>query len=140
MKRSVTSGSSPFSDGKTNASGDWRAEMLANIRALIHEADPEMIEERKWAKATNPGGVPVFSHSGIVCTLETYRTAVKLTFAKGASLKDPARLFNSSLEGNARSVIDIHEGDSIDEKALKDLIRIAAAFNSRSPARSTGAK
>jgi hypothetical protein len=112
-----------------NAHGDWRGKTLARVRALIHEADPEIVEEQKWAKATNPGGVPVFSHNGIVCTLETYKTAVKLTFAKGASVKDPAGLFNSSLEGNARRAIDIHEGDKINEKALKDLIRAAVALN-----------
>lgn len=108
--------------------GDWRGKTLAKVRMIIHEADPEIVEEWKWAKATSPG-VPVFSHDGIVCTGETYKSAVKLTFAKGASLKDPGRLFNSSLEGNVRRAIDIHEGDKINEKALKDLIRAAVALN-----------
>ena len=112
-----------------NKLGDWRGKTLAHVRALIHEADPDIIEEQKWAKATNPGGVPVFSHHGIVCTLETYKSAVKLTFAKGASLKDPAGLFNSSLDGNARRAIDIHQTDKINEKAFKDLIRSAVALN-----------
>jgi hypothetical protein len=108
--------------------GDWRGKMLARVRTLIHEADPEIVEEWKWAKATSPG-VPVFSHGGIVCTGETYKNVVKLTFAKGAQLKDPSRLFNSSLEGNVRRAIDIHEGEKINEPALKDLIRAAAALN-----------
>ena len=112
-----------------NKLGDWRGKTLAHVRALIHEADPDIIEEQKWAKATNPSGVPVFSHNGIVCTLETYKSAVKLTFAKGASLKDPAGLFNSSLDGNARRAIDIHQTDKINEKAFKDLIRSAVALN-----------
>jgi len=90
------------------------------------------VEEQKWAKATNPGGVPVFSHNGIVCTLETYKSAVKLTFAKGASIEDPAGLFNSSLEGNARRAIDVREGDKINEKAFKELVRAAAGLNARS--------
>jgi len=112
-----------------NKLGDWRGKTLAHVRALIHEADPDIIEEQKWAKATNPSGVPVFSHNGIVCTLETYKTSVKLTFAKGASLNDPARLFNSSLDGNARRAIDIQQTDKINEKAFKDLIRSAVALN-----------
>jgi hypothetical protein len=113
----------------TDAS-DWRGETLARIRTLIKEADPEMIEERKWRKASNAmAGVPVWSHNGIVCTGETYKSVVKMTFAKGASLKDPSGLFNSSLEGNERRAIDIHEGDKIDEKALKALIRAAVALN-----------
>jgi hypothetical protein len=98
------------------------------VRAIIHAGDPEIVEEWKWAKATSPG-TPVFSHGGMVCTGETYKNVVKLTFAKGASLKDPAGLFNSSLEGNARRAIDIHEGDKINEAALKDLIRAAVALN-----------
>ena len=109
---------------------DWRAEMLSRIRALIKEADPEMIEERKWKKPSNGMiGVPVWSHDGIVCTGETYKKAVKVTFAKGASLKDPSGLFNSSLEGNVRRAIDFHEGDKLREKPLKALIRAAVALN-----------
>ncbi len=98
------------------------------MRDIIHQADPEIVEEWKWVKATSPG-TPVFSHAGIVCTGETYKNAVKMTFAKGAALKDPSGLFNSSLEGNVRRAIDIHEGDKIDEAALKDLIRAAVALN-----------
>ena len=129
MKTSVPSGSASTAiDEKIAQLGDWRGEMLAKVRTIIHAADPEIVEEWKWAKATSPG-VPVFSHGGIVCTGETYKTAVKLTFAKGASLKDPAKLFNSSLEGNVRRAIDIHEGDQLNEKALKDLIRAAVALN-----------
>ena len=110
---------------------DWREGTLARMRALILEADPEMIEERKWRKPSNAmAGVPVWSHHGIVCTGETYKKAVKLTFAKGASLKDPARLFNSSLEGNARRAIDIPEGEEVDAAAFKALIREAVALNS----------
>ena len=99
------------------------------MRALILEADPEMIEERKWAKATNPAGVPVWSHGGIVCTGETYKNSVKLTFAQGASLPDPSRLFNASLEGNTRRAIDIHEGEQVDERAFKTLVKAAVARN-----------
>jgi hypothetical protein len=102
--------------------------MLAKVRKIIHAADPEIVEEWKWVKATNPG-TPVFSHDGIVCTGETYKNVVKMTFAKGAALKDPSRLFNSSLDGNVRRAIDIHEGDKIDEAALKALIRAAVALN-----------
>jgi hypothetical protein len=102
--------------------------MLAKVRGIIHEADPEIVEERKWVKPTSPG-TPVFSHGGIVCTGETYKNVVKMTFAKGAALKDPKGLFNSSLEGNVRRAIDIHEGDKIDEAALKELIRAAVALN-----------
>ena len=98
------------------------------MRAIIHEADPEIVEEWKWVKPTSPG-TPVFSHGGIVCTGETYKNVVKMTFAKGAALKDPSGLFNSSLEGNVRRAIDIHEGDKVDEAALKDLIRAAVALN-----------
>ncbi len=115
-------------DNKIKELGDWRGKVLAQVRTIIHQADPEIVEEWKWAKATNPG-TPVFSHGGIVCTGETYKNAVKLTFAKGASLKDPKRLFNSSLEGNVRRAIDIHEGEKINEAALKDLIRAAVALN-----------
>jgi hypothetical protein len=107
---------------------DWRGEKLALIRRLIHEADPAIVEEWKWVKAKSPG-TPVWSHDGIVCTGETYQQVVKLTFAKGASLQDPAGLFNSSLEGNVRRAIDLHEGDEIDERAFKSLVRAAAALN-----------
>ena len=107
---------------------DWRGKMFAKVRELIHAADPEIVEEWKWVKPTNPG-TPVWSHGGIVCTGETYKNVVKMTFAKGAKLKDPARLFNSSLDGNVRRAIDIHEGDKIDETALKDLIRAAVSLN-----------
>ena len=107
---------------------DWRGAMLGRLRALIKQADPGVVEEWKWAKASSPG-VPVWSHGGIICTGETYKSIVKLTFAKGASLDDPARLFNSSLGGNTRRAIDIHEGDTIDEAAFKALIRAAVALN-----------
>ena len=119
---------SALMDKKINELGDWRGKMLAKVRDIIHRADPKIVEEWKWAKATSPG-VPVFSHGGIVCTGETYKNAVKLTFAKGAALKDPSRLFNSSLEGNVRRAIDIHEGDRINEGALTNLIRAAVALN-----------
>jgi hypothetical protein len=115
-------------DEKIKELGDWRGKMLAKVRGIVHAADPEIVEEWKWAKATSPG-VPVWSHGGIVCTGETYKNAVKLTFAKGAALKDPSSLFNSSLEGNVRRAIDIHEGDKVDAAALKDLIRAAVALN-----------
>ena len=108
---------------------DWRGKTLAKIREIIHQADPEIVEELKWVKPTSPAGTPVFSHGGIVCTGETYKNVVKMTFAKGASLPDPSRLFNSSLDGNIRRAIDIHEGDKIDEAALQDLIRAAVALN-----------
>jgi hypothetical protein len=109
--------------------GDWRGEMLARLRRLIREADPDVIEEVKWRKPSNPAGVPVWSHGGIICAGETYKDKVKLTFARGASLKDPSGLFNSSLEGNVRRAIDFQEFDKIDEKALKTLIRAAVALN-----------
>ena len=129
MKKTVRPESaSAFIDAKINELGDWRGKMLAKVREIIHEADPEIVEERKWAKATSPGP-PVFSHDGIVCTGETYKNVVKITFAKGASLPDPKRLFNSSLEGNVRRAIDIHEGEKINEAALKDLIPAAVALN-----------
>jgi hypothetical protein len=115
-------------DKKIRQLGDWRGKTLAKVRELIREADPKIVEEWKWAKATNPG-TPVWSHDGIVCTGETYKNVVKMTFAKGAALKDPSRLFNSSLDGNVRRAIDIHEGDKLDEAALKDLIRAAVALN-----------
>jgi hypothetical protein len=122
-------------DEKIKQLGDWRGKTLARVRTIIHQADPEIIEEWKWAKATNPG-TPVFSHGGIVCTGETYKNVVKLTFAKGASLNDPAGLFNSSLEGNVRRAIDIHEGEKINEAALKDLIRAAVVLNLKDKAKS----
>jgi hypothetical protein len=115
--------SSAFIDEKIKELGDWRGKMLAKVRGIIHQADPEIEEEWKWR------GTPVFSHGGIVCTGETYKDAVKMTFAKGAALKDPSGLFNSSLDGNVRRAIDIHEGDQVDEAALKDLIRAAVALN-----------
>ena len=134
-ERTVTvESASAFIDEKIKQLGDWRGRALARVRGIIHEADPEIVEELKWAKAASPG-TPVFSHAGIVCTGETYKNAVKLTFAKGAALKDPSRLFNSSLEGNVRRAIDIHEGDKIDEAALKDLIRAAVALNLESKMR-----
>lgn len=119
---------SAFIDNKVKELGDWRGKTLAKVRGIIHAADPEIVEEWKWAKATSPG-TPVWSHGGIVCTGETYKGVVKLTFAKGAALKDPSHLFNSSLEGNVRRAIDIHEGDEVDETALKDLVRAAVALN-----------
>jgi len=125
MKKSAsTKGESPsrLIDTRIKELGDWRGKMLSRLRALIKQADPEVVEEWKW-------GIPVWSHAGIICTGETYKDKVKTTFAKGASLKDPSRLFNSSLEGNVRRAIDIHEGDKIDEKALKALIRAAVALN-----------
>ena len=109
--------------------GSWRGATLAHARRLIQEADPEVVEEWKWEKATSPG-VPVWSHEGILCTGEAYKQAVKLTFARGAALEDPAKLFNASLEGNVRRAIDFHEGDKINEPAFKELIRAAVAANS----------
>jgi len=109
--------------------GDWRGEMLSRLRALIKQADPEVVEECKWKKPSNPEGVPVWSHDGMICTGETHKSVVKMTFAKGAFLEDPAGLFNSSLEGNLRRAIDFHEGDRVNEKALKALIRAAVALN-----------
>ena len=114
---------------KTNANEDWREKTLDKVRQLIKAADPKIVEERKWAKAATPDGVPVWSHDGMVCTGETYKNFVKVTFAKGASLKDPKKLFNSSLEGNARRAIDIHEGETINESAFKVLIKEAVALN-----------
>jgi hypothetical protein len=119
---------SAFIDLKIRELGDWRGKTLAKVRAIIHAADPEIVEEWKWVKPTSPG-TPVFSHGGIVCTGETYKNVVKMTFAKGSALQDPSGLFNSSLEGNVRRAIDIHEGDKVDEAALKDLIRAAVALN-----------
>src|SRR5450755_2740786 len=119
---------SGFIDQRIMELGDWRGKMLAKVRTIIHQAAPEIVEEWKWVKPTSPG-TPVFSHGGIVCTGETYKNVVKMTFAKGAALKDPSGLFNSSLDGNVRRAIDIHEGDKVDEAALKDLIRAAVALN-----------
>jgi len=116
-------------DGRRRGTSDWRVQTLAKVRAIIQAADPEVVEERKWVKAATPEGVPVWSHGGILCTGETYKNLVKLTFAKGASLKDPSHLFNSSLDGNVRRAIDIHEHDRIDEAALKKLIQAAVALN-----------
>src|SRR5437899_10715617 len=124
MKRSVpVESASAFIDERIKALGDWRGKMLAKVREIIHAADPEIVEEWKWM------GTPVWSHAGLVCTGETYKDAVKMTFAKGAALKDPSGLFNSSLDGNVRRAIDIHEGEKVDEAALKDLIRAAVALN-----------
>jgi hypothetical protein len=130
--------SSGASEGKTASEliskkieelGDWRGQMLARVREIVLGADPEIVEEWKWAKAASPG-TPVWSHGGIVCTGETYKSVVKMTFAKGAALKDPAGLFNSSLEGNVRRAIDIREGEKVNEKALRELVRAAVALNS----------
>ena len=127
MKRPVpVEYASEFIDAKINELADWRGKTLAQVRAIIHEADSEIVEEWKWM------GTPVFSHGGIVCTGETYKNVVKMTFAKGAALNDPAGLFNSSLDGNVRRAIDIHEGEKIDEAALKALIRAAVALNLKS--------
>ncbi len=115
-------------DEKIKELGDWRGKTLAKVRDIIHEADPEIVEEWKWAKLSSPG-TPVFSHGGIVCTGETYKNVVKMTFAKGAALRDPSGLFNSSLDGNVRRAIDIHEDDKVNEAALRDLIRAAVALN-----------
>ena len=117
-------------DARIDELGDWRGKTLARVRELIHEADPDIVEEFKWAKKTSPG-TPVWSHDGIVCTGESYKAIVKLTFAKGASLDDPANLFNSSLDGNTRRAIDIAESEEINEPALKDLIRAAVALNTK---------
>jgi hypothetical protein len=126
--KSPTESASASIDEKINELGDWRGKMLAKVREIIHQADPEIVEEWKWVKPTSPG-TPVWSHGGIVCTGETYKNAVKMTFAKGAALPDPSGLFNSSLEGNVRRAIDIHEGEKIDAAALKGLIRAAVALN-----------
>ncbi|MGH7651635.1 MAG: DUF1801 domain-containing protein [Gemmatimonadaceae bacterium] len=130
---SKTGGSdSRLLDARIRELGDWRGETLAQVRRLIKEADPNVVEEMKWKKASNPAGVPVWSDDGMICTGESYKSAVKLTFAKGAQLKDPKRLFNSSLEGGTRRAIDLHEGDEIDETAFKALIREAVASNQSS--------
>jgi hypothetical protein len=128
-------------DARIKELDDWRGETLARIRRLIKEADPDVVEEVKWRKPSNAMlGVPVWEHDGIICTGETYKAIVKLTFAKGAALKDPSGLFNSSLEGNTRRAIDIHEGDRIDDKALKALIRAAVALNTSSVAQRRGTR
>ena len=122
-KRVAVETASAFIDAKIKDLGDWRGKALAHVRKVLHEADPEIVEEVKWM------GTPVWSHGGIVCTGETYKNVVKLTFAKGAALQDPSGIFNSSLEGNVRRALDIHESDKVDEAALKDLIRAAVALN-----------
>lgn len=126
--RAETGTASASIDEKIRELGDWRGETLARVRQLIHDADPDIVEEWKWVKPTNPG-TPVWSHAGIVCTGETYKEHVKLTFAKGAGLPDPSGLFNSGLDGNVRRAIDLHEGDAINAAALKALIRAAVALN-----------
>jgi hypothetical protein len=132
-QRPTTNGESPsrLIDAKIKELGDWRGKTLARVRALIKQADPKVVEEWKWKKATSPG-VPVWSHGGMICTGETYASVVKLTFLKGASLDDPAGLFNSSLQGKARRAIDLHEGDALDADAFKALIRAAVALNGSS--------
>ncbi len=135
MKKSSSQGvesASRLIDARIQELGDWRGEMLSRLRALIKQADPNVVEEVKWRKLTNPAGVPVWSHDGIICTGETYKNHVRLTFAKGASLKDPKGVFNASLEGNAMRAIVIHEGDEIDEKAFKILVRAAVSLNTSS--------
>jgi hypothetical protein len=132
-KRATAKPASKLTDDRIPDHGDWREETLDRMRGLILEADPEMIEERKWKKPSNDmAGVPVWSHNGIVCTGETYKKAVKLTFAHGASLPDPKGLFNSSLEGNTRRAIDIHEGETVDARAFKALVKAAVALNGAS--------
>src|ERR1035437_8947982 len=135
MNKSATKGESPslLIDARIKELDDWRGKTLSHVRALIKQADPDVVEEWKW-------NVPVWAHAGIICTGETYKSAVKLTFAKGASLEDPSRLFNSSLEGNTRRAIDFHEGDEIDEKALKALIRAAVALNTSSAGHRPGTR
>ncbi len=122
---------SELMDKKISELGDWRGKTLSDVRRIIKEADPEIVEEWKWVKPTNPG-TPVWSHDGNICTGETYKSVVKLTFFKGAELDDPSGLFNSSLDGKVRRAIDIHEGDDVDEAALKDLVRAAVALNQKS--------
>lgn len=116
-------------DARIKELDDWRGKTLAHVRALITQADPEVVEESKWRKPSNPAGVPVWSHDGIICTGEIYKDKVKLTFARGAGLEDPSRLFNSSLEGSTRRAIDVREGDRIDDEAFKALVRAAVALN-----------
>jgi hypothetical protein len=133
-KRGTGKAASRVIDERIQSLGGWRAETLAEVRRIIHEADADIVEERKWIKPSNPMGTPVWSHAGIVCTGEAYRQVVKLTFARGASLEDPQRLFNSSLEGNTRRAIDIREGEVLDAEAFKALIQAAVAENLRSSA------
>jgi hypothetical protein len=130
-KTEAQGGDSPSQliDAKIKDLGDWRGETLARLRKLVREADPDVVEEVKWRKPSNPRGVPVWEHAGIICTGETYKAVVKLTFAKGAALDDPSGLFNASLDGNVRRAIDIHEGETIDDRAFKALIRAAVALN-----------
>jgi hypothetical protein len=135
VKADAAASASKLIDARIKELGGWRGETLARMRKLIREADPDMIETVKWRKPTNPFGVPVWEHAGIICTGETYKDKVKLTFARGAALEDPAGLFNSSLEGNVRRAIDISEGDRINEKALKALVRAAVALNTANSAR-----
>ena len=135
MKKSGSQGvesASRLIDARIQELGDWRGEMLSRFRALIKQADPNVVEEVKWRKPSNPAGVPVWYHDGIICTGETYKNHVRLTFAKGASLKEPKGVFNASLEGNALRAIVIHEGDEIDEKAFKALVRAAVSLNTSS--------
>lgn len=135
MKNSVSAESAAaLIDERIRELGDWRGKMLAKVRKLVHEADPEIVEEWKWR------GTPVWSHSGIVCTGEAYKSVVKMTFAKGAELKDPSGLFNSSLDGNVRRAIDLHEGGKVDEAALKDLIRAAVTANLKSKSKAKPAR
>src|SRR3954463_6002504 len=132
MKKSGSSegqSASELIDERIAELADWRGQTLSRMRKLIKDADPKIVEEVKWVKPTNPGGVPTWSHDGIICTGESYKSVVKLTFARGASLKDPAKLFNSSLDGNVRRAIDIHEGEDVDAAAFKALIRAAIALN-----------
>ncbi|HEU5017511.1 MAG TPA: DUF1801 domain-containing protein [Pseudolabrys sp.] len=137
MDRNGEDSPSRLIDARIKGLGDWRGEMLARVRKFIKEADPDVVEEVKWRKPSNMLGVPVWEHAGIICTGETYKAVVKLTFAKGAALDDPSGLFNASLEGNTRRAIDLHAGDRLDEKAFKALIRAAVALNTsaRSKAR-----
>ena len=134
MKKSESASS--LIDAKIKELGDWRGKTLAKVREIIHAADPEIVEEWKWQKASSPG-TPVWSHDGLVCTGETYKSVVKMTFAKGAALKDPSGLFNASLEGNVRRAIDLREGDKVDGAALKDLIRAAVALNLKGKSKSS---
>jgi len=128
----ATKAPSELIDARIKDLGDWRGETLSRVRVLIKQADLEVVEDVKWRKPSNPMGVPVWSHDGIICTGETYKDKVKLTFAKGAALEDPAALFNASLEGNMRRAIDLHEGDEIDERAFKALVRAAVGLNASS--------
>jgi len=130
-----TDSASRLIDARIKKLGDWHGETLARVRKLIKEADPDVVEDVKWRKPSNPMGVPVWEHAGIICTGETYKDKVKLTFAKGATLEDPSGLFNASLDGNLRRAIDFHAGDKIDEKALKALIRAAVAMNTSKAAK-----